>query len=80
MYLQFFLGHINNSLMTLRSCIECLRENQKAQESGGGLKVYSFLAKRLNCVVDKLSTKKYTCHIFSSQPNKFCFLLDGTIS
>ena len=28
-------GHINNSLMTLRSCLEVLRENQKSVESGG---------------------------------------------
>ena len=34
-----FSGNINNSLMTLRSCIECLRENQKNQESGNRLKV-----------------------------------------
>ena len=28
-------GNINNSLMTLRSCIEKLRENQKSGKSGG---------------------------------------------
>lgn len=40
-------GHINNSLMTLRSCIECLRENQKAQESGGGLKMVPYRDSKL---------------------------------
>lgn len=32
-------GHINNSLMTLRSCLECLRENQK---NGGSNKVVPY--------------------------------------
>ena len=33
-------GHINNSLMTLRSCLECLRENQRSQDSGNKVVPY----------------------------------------
>lgn len=40
-------GHINNSLMTLRSCIETLRENQKSQESGGNSKMVPYRDSKL---------------------------------
>jgi len=40
-------GNINNSLMTLRSCIECLRENQKSQESGGRMKIVPYRDSKL---------------------------------
>ena len=33
-------GHINNSLMTLRACIESLRENQKNQDGGNKMVPY----------------------------------------
>lgn len=40
-------GHINNSLMTLRSCIETLRENQKSQENGGNFKMVPYRDSKL---------------------------------
>jgi len=40
-------GHINNSLMTLRSCIETLRENQKCQDTGGNLRIVPYRDSKL---------------------------------
>lgn len=42
-----FAGNINNSLMTLRTCIEALRENQKAVESGNKLQIVPYRESRL---------------------------------
>ncbi|XP_065646360.1 kinesin-like protein KIF23 isoform X3 [Hydra vulgaris] len=40
-------GNINNSLMTLRSCIECLRENQKSQDIGNPVKIVPYRDSKL---------------------------------
>ncbi|XP_065063889.1 kinesin-like protein KIF23 isoform X2 [Rhopilema esculentum] len=40
-------GNINNSLMTLRNCIESLRENQKAMESGNRLQIVPYRESKL---------------------------------
>lgn len=40
-------GNINNSLMTLRTCIEALRENQKAVDAGSKIQIVPYRESRL---------------------------------